>query len=118
MSDLKNIRKFEYRPCRIATGFKIDFILEEETIHGLCLGVSVTGIRAALDGPVAVGRSGLLVLRHPTGELEIESRVAYSEKIHVGLIFLFRSSWESEMTSDYIASIANHVAASQIIQFP
>jgi hypothetical protein len=109
MSDLPNIRKFEYRPSRIA---------EEETIHGVCLGVSVTGIRAALDGPVAVGKEGLLILRHPTGELEIESRVAYLERSHVALIFLFKSSWEQEMTSDYIASIANHATAPQIIQFP
>jgi hypothetical protein len=118
MSDLENVRKFEYRPCRIATGFHVDFVLEEQTIHGICRGVSVTGIRAVLNGFVAVGRSGLLVLRHPTGKLELESRVVYSEKHHVGLMFLFRSALEREMTSDYIASIANHAADSQIVQFP
>jgi len=118
MSALKSIRKFEYRPCRIAAGFDVDFVVGAETIHGRCRDVSDTGIRAALDVFVSVGSSGLLILRHPTGELEIESRIAYAEKDHVGLIFLFRSSWEREITSDYIASISSIADASLIIQFP
>ena len=118
MSELENIRKFEYRPCRIASGFTIDFVMETETIRGICRDVSDTGIRATLDGFVAVGKSGLLILRHPTGELEIESRIAYSEKDHVGLIFLFKSCWEREITSDYIASIKSCADPALIIQFP
>jgi hypothetical protein len=118
MTDLKNIRKFEYRPCRVTTGFDVDFIVGDETFIGLCRDVSDTGIRVKLDGSVVVGDSGLLTLRHPMGTLKIEAQVAYIDNCYVGLVFDFETPRERLATSEYMAVIANHAAAAMLVQFP
>jgi hypothetical protein len=118
MSDPQNIRKFEYRPCRIVTGFDIDFVAGGVKLHGLCQDVSDTGIRAALDGALSVGSSGLLILRHPTGILEIEAQVANIEQDQVGLVFVFKTPLERVNSIEYVASIAAYEAASQVVRFP
>jgi hypothetical protein len=79
--------------------------------------VSDEGIRAALDGSVIVGSSGLLKLHHPDGVLEIEAQVAYIEKCQVGLIFLFKTPWERKLTIEYMASIANRAADCLVVPF-
>jgi len=106
MGNINSLRKFEYRPCRLATGFNVDFVAEGEAIHGVCKDVSDAGIRAEFDGSVTVGSSGLLILRHPTGILKLVARVAYCEKYQVGLEFLLDTPSERRMTSDFIAAIS------------
>jgi hypothetical protein len=117
MGDLKSVRRFEYRPCRIAMGFDVDFVSEGEMLHGICRDVSDSGIQAAFDGSVTVGSSGLLILQHEAGALKLKAKVAYIEKSQVGLVFLFKTPEERARTSEYVASITNHAAASRVIQF-
>jgi hypothetical protein len=117
MSNPDSIRRFEYRPCRAAAGFLVDFVTGEKILHGLCRNVSVAGIRAEFDGSVVIGTSGLLVLRHPTGVLQLESQVAYIELSQVGLVFLFRTAWEREITTTFIASIANYTADPLVVRY-
>jgi hypothetical protein len=118
MSDPKTIRRFEYRPCRINAGIKVDFVTDAGTFHGLCRDVSDTGIRAWFDGLLELGNSGVLTLRHPAGVLELEGQIAYVEEYQVGLTFIFRSPWERRMTVEYIASIANQRVPTPVIPFP
>lgn len=118
MTEVTSIRKFEYRPCRVTTGFDVDFIVGNETYIGLCRDVSDTGIRVKLEGSVVVGDTGLLTLRHPMGMLKIDAQVAYIDKCYVGLIFEFETPRERTATAEYMAVIANHAAASMLIQFP
>jgi hypothetical protein len=118
MTAPNSIRRFEYRPCRIAAGFEIDFVSEGETFRGVCRDVSDAGIRAAFAGSVTVGRCGLLILRHPAGALELQAQVAYIEKEQVGLVFLFKSPWERAMTIEYMTAITNYAAASLVVRFP
>ncbi len=118
MSELESVRRFEYRPCRVTTGFNVEFVSAGETIQGLCRDVSDSGIRAKFEGSVAVGDSGLLILRHPAGVLEIEAQVAYIDRFQVGLEFRFKTSWERELTIEYIALIASQTADSQVVPFP
>jgi PilZ domain len=118
MSDLESIRKFEYRPFRMKTGFEVDFDSGGKTLHGLCRDVSDSGIRAEFDGSAVIGSSGLLILCHPTGVLRVEAQVAYVEKFQVGLVFLFKTQWESEMTIEFVTTIADHETLSQVVQFP
>lgn len=116
--DPSRVRRFEYRPCRIAAGFDIDFVSGGETFHGLCRDVSDAGIRATLDSSVDVGRSGLLILRHPTGVLELEAQVAYTDNRQVGFVFLFETPWECALTIEYMTSIANREVPFFIVRFP
>lgn len=118
MIDLKHVRKFEYRPCRITTGFDVDFAVGDEILFGRCRDVSDTGIRVAFDGSVVVGDSGLLTLRHPMGILKLEAHVAYIDKTHVGLVFDFETPRERSATAEYMAGIASHGDVSTIIEFP
>jgi hypothetical protein len=118
MTDLKSIRKFEYRPCRVTTGFDVDFIVGDETFIGLCRDVSDTGIRVKLDGSVVVGDTGLLTLRHPMGMLKVDAQVAYIDNCYVGLVFDFETPRERVATAEFMAVIANHAAASMLIQCP
>jgi hypothetical protein len=118
MTDLNGIRKFEYRPCRIATGFNVDFEVEGETLYGICRDVSDTGIRVKLDGSVVVGDSGLLTLRHPLGVIKLEANVAYIDQYHVGLVFVFETNRERAAALDYMSDVANHTAASMVVEFP
>jgi hypothetical protein len=118
MSDQDRIRNFEYRPYRMQTGFAVEFVMAEITLQGLCRDVSDAGIRAEFDGSIEVGDSGLLILRHPSGTLSLEAQAAYTEKCQVGLIFRFQTTWEHQVTAEYIAQIARLTAASQLIQFP
>jgi hypothetical protein len=118
MSEPESIRKFEYRPCRVVTGFNVEFVTAGETLQGLCRDVSDSGIRARFDGSVAVGDAGLLILRHPAGVLEIEAQVAYIDKFQVGLEFRFKTTWERELTIEYIALIVSQSAESQVVPFP
>lgn len=110
MSDLESIRKFEYRRSRMKTGFGVDFIADGETLHGICGDVSDAGIRAEFDGPMDVGRSGLLILRHPRGVLKLEAQVAYIEKRWVGLVFLFKTPTDCATAIQFVASISSHTA--------
>lgn len=118
MSESSSIRKFEYRPCRIAGGFGVDFVVSGETLHGICTDVSNSGIRATLGGSVAVGDSGLLILMHSNGVLELEAQVAYIEELHVGFEFLFRTPLECTTTIEFVASIANHSATALAVRLP
>ncbi len=118
MSDPESIRKFEYRPSRTATGFDVDFVSGGITLHGLCQDVSDAGIRATLDGPIGVGRSGSLILRHPTGIFKVEAQIAYIEQGQVGLVFSFKTPLERADAIEFMASIASYAATSQVVRFP
>lgn len=118
MTDLKSIRKFEYRPCRISTGFDVEFVVGGETFTGLCRDVSDTGIRVELDGSVIVGDTGVLVLRHPAGPLKLEAQVSYIDKSHVGLVFVFNTTRDCAIAIEYMAAITNYAAASMVVEFP
>ena len=87
--------------------FNVDFVAEGEATHGLCRDVSDGGIRAEFDGPLTVGGCGLLILRHPSGVLKLEARVAHIERCQVGLVLLFRTAEECKMAVDFLASLAN-----------
>jgi hypothetical protein len=117
MKDLESVRKFEYRPCRIETGFNVEFMSGQQRFHGQCRDVSNAGIRAKLDGQVVVGSSGTLTLHHPRSVLELEARVIYIDKEHAGFAFKFQSPLEVEMTTAYIAAIVNLKATPLIVRF-
>jgi hypothetical protein len=112
-----SVRKFEYRPCRITAGFDLEFVAEGKTLHGLCEDVSNEGIRAILDGSVVVGSFGLVIFSHSTGVLELEAQVAYLDKHHVGLVFLFQTPWERGIINRLIASIQSRTGDSIIVSF-
>ncbi len=117
MRHLDRIRRFAYRDPRTNTGFQVDFIAAGRPLRGLCWDVSEAGIRAEFDDPLAVGDSGLLILRPPAGVLELRARVAYLENRQVGLLFLFETPWERTMTIEFIAMIANDPGTSAIVRF-
>jgi hypothetical protein len=110
MSNPNGIRKFQYRPCRVTAEFDVEFVTGEKTFHGSCKDVSDAGLRAEFDGSVAIGSTGLLILRHQMGVLRLESQVAYIEKSQVGLVFLLKTAWEVEVLAAFIASISNPTA--------
>ena len=117
MRDLDSIRRFVYREPRTSTGFHVNFIAGGSPLRGFCRDVSDTGIRAEFDDPITIGDSGLLILRPPTGVLELRAQVAYVEKRQVGLLFLFETAWERTMTIEFIAAIANDPGTSAIVRF-
>jgi hypothetical protein len=96
----------------MATGFEVEFITEGPAFRGLCKDVSEAGIRAEFNVPMIVGECGLLILRPPTGVLELRAQVAYFEKHQVGLLFLFQAPWERKMTIEFIAAIVNDAGGS------
>ncbi len=106
MGDLDSIRRFIFRKPRMTTGFRVNFEAGGPPLVGLCRDVSDAGIRAEFDDPLVVGDSGLLILRPPTGVLELRAQVAYIEQRQVGLLFLFETPWEQRMTVQFIAAIA------------
>jgi hypothetical protein len=114
---LDSIRRFVYREPRMATGFQVDFVAGGAPFRGLCRDVSDAGIRAEFDDPLIVGGSGLLILRPPTGVLELRAQVAYIEKRQVGLLFLFETCWERRMTTEFIAAIANDAGTAPAVRF-
>ncbi len=85
-------------------------------MRGLCRDVSESGIRAEFDDPLVLSGTGLLILRPPTGVLELRAQVAYIEKRQVGLLFLFETLWERRMTDEFIAAIANHARMAPIVR--
>jgi hypothetical protein len=118
MSNPSSIRRFEYRHCRITTGFDVDFMTTNETFHGTCKNVSNSGIRATFYDAVATGNSGLLILRHPIGVLELEAVIIYVEGSQVGFEFIFQTPRECAMTVKYMDSIVDQAASSLIVRFP
>jgi hypothetical protein len=115
---LDDIRRFVYREPRMTTGFTVEFATGGPPARGLCRDVSDAGIRAEFDDLIEVGSSGLLILRPPTGVLEIPARVAYVEKRQVGLFFLFKTPWERRITNEFIAAIAKVTGTSSIAPRP
>jgi hypothetical protein len=107
MGDLDSMRRFAYRKPRMSTGFHVEFVVGESSSPGFCRDVTDEGIRAEFDDPVLEGSSGLLILRPQTGVLKLRAQVAYVEKRQVGLLFLFETSWERQMTNDFIAAVLN-----------
>lgn len=110
MSPMEYIRKFEYRRSRMKTGFGVDFVSDGETLHGICGDVSDAGIRAEFSGFLDVGRSGLLILRHPTGIVKLEAQVAYTEKHWAGLVFVFKTPSDCDLAIQFVASISSLTA--------
>jgi hypothetical protein len=100
----------------MAGGFHVDFAPAGSPFRGLCRDISEAGVRAEFDDPIIVGDSGLLILRPPTGVLELRAQVAYIEKRQVGLLFLFETPWQRRMTIEFIASIANHAGMAPIVR--
>jgi hypothetical protein len=113
---LDNIRNFVYRESRLVTGFPVEFVVAGATFRGICRDVSDAGIRAEFDDPLVVGGSGLLILRPPTGVLELQAQVAYIERRQIGLLFVFETSWERNMTMDFIAAIAGDSGQSPVVR--
>jgi hypothetical protein len=99
------IRRFEYRRPRLTTGFSVEFVLTEQTLYGLCRDVSDAGIRAEFNGAMSVGKTGMLILRHPMRVLRLEAEVAYLGKSGAGLSFLFDSTQQRELTVQFISQI-------------
>ena len=118
MSSLESLRRFEYRPYRLKIGFDVDFQSQGVMLHGICRDVSDAGIRAEFDGFAVVGSSGLLTLRYRSGVLHVDSQVAYIEKCQVGLVFLFKTQWQRDVTVDFITTLADGMEASTIVRFP
>ena len=116
MRDVDSIRTFVYREPRMKTGFQVEFSCGGPQFWGFCRDVSEAGIRAEFDDPITVGSSGLLILRPPTGVLELRAQVAYVEKRQVGLLFLFETPWERRMTIEFIAAIADDAGAAPIVR--
>jgi len=114
--NLNNIRNFVYREPRLATGFFIEFVVGGATLRGLCRDVSDAGVRCEFDEPLVAGNSGLLILRPPTGVLEVKAQVAYVERRQVGLLFVFETSWERTMTMGFIAAIADDAGQSPMVR--
>ena len=112
-----SIRRFEYRPCRITASFDLEFVALGKTFNGLCEDVSYEGIRATLDGSVVVGSFGLVIFSHATGVLELEAQVAYVERGHIGLVFLFQTPWERGTIANLIASFQNESGGSLILPY-
>jgi hypothetical protein len=100
----------------MAGGFHVDFAPEGSPFRGLCRDISEAGVRAEFDDPIIVGDSGLLILRPPTGVLEVRAQVAYIEKHQVGLLFLFETPWQRRMTTEFIAAIAKHAGMAPIVR--
>jgi hypothetical protein len=117
MKKQDSVRKFEYRPSRTAGGFDLEFIADGKTITGFCKDLSEEGIRATLDGPVVVGSFGLVVFRHSTGTLELEAQVAYIDKLHIGIVFLFQTAWERTAINNLIALIQDIPGESMVVPF-
>ena len=117
MAESGNIRKFEYRPYRVATGFAVEFIRDGKTVTGICRDVSDTGIRAEFAESLDEGDKGLLVLRHSTGTLEVEAQVGYQDKAQVSLTFHFKTSWERGLAVEFIAGIANHSDTAPFLRY-
>jgi hypothetical protein len=115
MSAVDSVRKFQYREPRLEAGFDVDFVAEGVLCPGLCRDVSNAGIRGEFDGPITVGRDGLLILRPPIGELQLQARVAYIEKRQVGLLFLFETPWERTTTLEFIAAIRKGAGADPLV---
>ncbi len=105
------MRRFEYRSARLATGFPIDFVLRTQTLRGLCTDVSDAGICAEIEGAVAIGSVGTLVLRHPECVLRVEAEVAHMDADHVGLAFCLHLPHELASVRGLVALIgANPLA--------
>ncbi len=117
MRDLNRIRTFVYRKPRMTTGFHVEFAPGDLRCRGLCRDVSDAGIRAEFDDPLVVGDSGLLILRPPTGVLELRAQVAYIEKRQVGLLFLFETPWESRTTIEFIAAISDDAGRPPVVRY-
>ena len=118
MVESKNIRKFEYRHFRMKADLSIEFIVAGTVVHGSSEEVNYAGIRAKLDGQVSAGQTGLLILRHQAGVLELEAQVVNVDKCQAGLVFHFQSDWERELTIEYIAAIADHAPSSLLLRYP
>lgn len=115
MTNLENVRRFIYRESRLVTAFQVEFIVARSTLRGVCRNVSDAGIRAEFDDPLIVGGSGLLILRPPSGILELQAQVAYIQRRQVGLLFVFANLWERTMTMMFIASIADDTGQAPVI---
>ncbi|MDQ2926134.1 MAG: PilZ domain-containing protein [Acidobacteriota bacterium] len=99
------MRPFEYRSPRAVTVFDIEFLTDGATVYGRCKDFSATGIRAQLERTLAVGRTGLLTLRHPARVLKIDARLSHAEGRQVGFTFLFGSTEEQEPVTQFAALI-------------
>jgi len=98
------MRKFEYRPPRLRSNLRVEFLLPDRTLHGWCINISDSGIRVTLDAKAPIGSTGSLILNHPQCSFTIEAVVSHRQIItgEVGLSFIFHTPQERELARQFL----------------
>jgi len=102
------MRKFEYRTPRLRGNFSVDFLMSDHALHGHCINVSDTGIRATLDGDVLAGGTGSLILRHSRHTLTVQAVVTHLQIGEVGFSFIFHTEEQRELARKFLALVLEH----------
>jgi hypothetical protein len=100
------MQKFEFRSPRFAVDLPVQFTVAQSILPGRCRNISSEGMRLELRQSLPLGACGTVLLSCQGRPLELNVRVAYSEKTHDGVEFLYRSESERNAVVRLVALLS------------
>lgn len=109
---MEKVRAFKYRLARQVAGFRVVFSTEARTAIGHCRNFSPSGVEARFDVRLEEGSSGLLILHHPAGVLEVEAAVTRVSEEDAGLEFRCETSEQRNRLAELLGTQEVEIASS------
>lgn len=98
-------RPFHFRPYRVNARLSIEFACGDVKLQGVSRDISCNGLRASLNGKIAIGDRGLLMIQSDRLCLELKARAKYIDQEETAFTFSFDSHWERDRLMDLINRI-------------
>ncbi|MFP5277581.1 MAG: PilZ domain-containing protein [Acidobacteriota bacterium] len=98
-------RPFHFRPYRVEARLALEFTCGGVKLQGVSRDISCNGVRAILNGKLAIGDRGLLMIHSDRKCLELHARVKYIDQGETAFTFSFDSPWERDRVTDLIKRI-------------
>jgi hypothetical protein len=90
------MRSFLYRHPRFSTNVRMDFIVRENVLLGVCHSLSESGLRGTFSHPVPARAEGFLTLYHEQERFQVKAAVDSIYEDEARVSFRFETNEERE----------------------
>lgn len=104
------MRSFLYRHPRFATNVRMDFIVGENVLLGVCHSLSESGLRGTFSHPVPPGAEGFLTLYHEQERFQIKAAVDSIYEDEARVSFRFETNEERDALRRFMRALFPDVA--------
>jgi hypothetical protein len=99
------MRRFEYRPPRFPADVSVKLNLQDFTMTGRCVEISLEGMRGRFDKPLELKALGSVTIAYRDLRIDVPVQVAHRAPDYEGLTFLFDSDVQRDSVQRLIGLI-------------